>query len=87
MSKKTKPEANGTTYKASEIEPIFGLAKINDKVKITLGENLISNKEFDTFEDAEKYIESKPYELILNSAVVLLKFTQNNEKEQTKKAN
>ena len=51
-------------------EPIFKLAKLNGKFVIIMGNNRASEKEFETQEEANKYISSKPYELILNMYLI-----------------
>lgn len=77
-------ENKGTQFKNSDVEPIFGLAKIDEKIKIVLGNNIVTSKEFESFEEAEKYIESKPYELIINTAILISKFTQTESKKIVK---
>ena len=79
-----KEQKEQVMYRPSEKEPLFGLATINDKIRIVCGQNVVSTKEFAHVEEAEEYIASKPYELILNAAVLLFKFTQEQPKEEKK---
>lgn len=68
-----KTEDN-TQFRASKTDKIFGLAKDkNGKVQIILAGFVVSSKKFDTFDQADKYIGTKPYEIILNSIYVMIK--------------
>lgn len=60
---------------------IFNIVKIEDKFKIVLGNAIISQREFKDIKDAEKYIKSKPYELIFNGAVYINEL-QRKEKQE-----
>lgn len=64
-------------------EPLFNLVKKDEKVKICVGNYLASPKDFDNYEDAEKYIASKPYELIINVSCIFMDF--NHKQNETKK--
>lgn len=77
--KKTK-ETDATRFKVAN-EKVFALVKDeNEKVHICLGGYAVSEKEFDTFEQANAYIEKKPYELLINvCAVILTKKNGQNE--------
>lgn len=56
-----------TQVKKSKICDCFTMVKDqNGKVFIAVGEFKISNKSFDTFDQAERYIGTKPYEIIIN---------------------
>lgn len=46
---------------------VFTLIK-EDDVKIAIKNQIVTDKRFTTFEEAEAYIESKPYELLLISS-------------------
>ena len=69
-----------TSYKKSDIEELFGLAKIKGKVRVVVGNVIVSKQEFETFEKADEYINNKPYELIINTCALILK-AENNEKK------
>lgn len=77
---------NGNEFKQSETDQIFGMVKIDEKVRITMGQNVISQKKFDTFEEAENYIASKPYELIYNGIFILQNYANETKKKSTKKS-
>ena len=55
----------------------------NDKFIITSGKYRMSKHEFNTMEDAENYIMSRPWELIIN----LINIIYHYETEQTKSTN
>lgn len=64
---------------------IFTLVKGEDKkVQIVIGDALITERKFSSFKYAKEFIDSKPYELIMNiaclSVELMLKF-QNDEKK------
>lgn len=77
---------NGNEFKKSETDQIFGMVKIEEKVRVTMGQNVISTKEFDTFEEAENYIASKPYELFFNGMFILQNYAKETSKKCTKKS-
>lgn len=62
---------------------IFTIVEKDKKFIIVLGNVRISPTEFKTQKDAEKYIKSKPYELIINTCcyAMTLQNKQNNEKK------
>lgn len=80
-------EKNENMYnvKQSKIDKIFTLVQDEkEKVFIAIGNNRISNAQFDTFKQAEEYIGRKPYELIFNIAYLIAKNLLK-EYEKTKK--
>lgn len=67
------------THKKNECP--FTLLETDDKkYLISLGNQIVSELNFDTLEDAESYIDKKPWELILNSTMYLIQFNENNSK-------
>lgn len=46
----------------------------NEKYVILVGNQLVTNKKFDTEEDAITYLEEKPYEIIMNLMAIVIKF-------------
>lgn len=64
----------------SKHEKIFMLVKQSKKVIVTVGEYKVVNREFDTFEQAEQYIASKPYKLIFNTFQILMNYAEKNKK-------
>lgn len=53
----------------------------NEKFIITCGNMMASKKQFDSREEAEAYIESKPYDLIFTLAVAASKAVLTENKE------
>lgn len=60
---------------------IFAIVKINKIYKIVMGQQIIVPHEFAKVTDAKKYIDSKPWELIINSASYLTQFMINNQEK------
>ena len=79
--KKPKGTKDATTYKVSERESMFAMVKTEQGIIICCGKYKVSNKSFKTWEEAEEYIASKPYEIIINVSVLFSKLN-NDEKEQ-----
>jgi len=52
------------------MEP-FKIILHDDKYRITIGNQIVSNLGFNGITDAEEYIESKPWELIFNACAVI----------------
>lgn len=70
--------------RVSKVEKMFTLAKDNeDNVRIVLGNKVVSNKKFKTFEDADKYIGHKPWELIVNCTLVVIEYHNDLKKNET----
>ena len=65
------------------VEPIegtpFNSAEINEKFAIILGGNLLKLG-FETREDAEKYVQGLPWDVILMAAACYTEFTTKNKK-------
>lgn len=53
---------------------VFLIVNVEDKYRIALGEHWVTMKIFDKPEEAQAYINAKPYELLLNIAAVMAKF-------------
>lgn len=68
-------------FKHSKVEPLFNMVKTNEGIIITCGKYKVSNKTFKTWKEAEIYIASKPYEILINVSVLMCKLNEN-EKEQ-----
>lgn len=66
--------------KKAETDSIFTLVKDKDGVKICIGNYLISKNIFKTWKDAENYLKSKPYEIIINAACLFADKTKSNKK-------
>lgn len=63
---------------------IFTLVKKDRKVFVAVGNNIVTHSTFDRVEQAKKYIDSKPWELILNTCAVMQSMLKQME-EQTNK--
>lgn len=85
MAKKQKVEQ---LAKFSKHDQIFHLVKDKEgKINIIVGNYRVSQKKFDSFEQAEEYIGTKPYELIFTTCNVMTNTIIENEKtKQTAKA-
>lgn len=79
---KTKKQPKGEELaKVSKHDPIFHLVKDEQgKVNIIVGNYRVSQGKFDTFEQAENYIGTKPYELIFTTCNVMTNTIIQNEK-------
>ena len=77
-----------------EQEQIFQIKPLNsdnDRFVIICGQFKVSNNEFETKDEAMKYLETKPWEIILNTAALIAKgvflegyekFINNNQKSE-----
>ena len=54
------------------IDNLFNIIENDKKYIITIGNNLVSKKEFKTQKAAEEYINSKPYELIITTCILAI---------------
>ncbi len=70
----------GQMYKQSESDELFAFAKTEEGVIILIGKYKVSSKTFNNFKDAEEYLKSKPYEILINVTMLMTKL-QENEKE------
>ena len=64
----------------------FGLVKNKEteKVQIVFGNFLISEKTFNNYESAKKYIRQKPWELIINVSNAIRMFNHESEEQKNK---
>lgn len=83
---KTKKKETEQMYKQCECDELFSFAKTQEGIVILVGKYRVSSKTFKTFEEAEAYVNSKPYELIINLSVLFNKFENENSKETAKAA-
>ena len=56
-----------------EREDIFLIVRNDKKYLIAITNQIVSRNVFDTVEEARAYIQSKPWELILNATAVMMK--------------
>lgn len=64
----------------SKHDDVFLLVKQGKKVIITVGEFKAHDREFDTIEQAEQFIASKPYKLIFNTFQILSHYAEKSKK-------
>ena len=83
MSNLKKPKGNDATmFKHSQEEPLFNLVKTDKGIIITCGKFKVSNKAFKTWKEAETYIASKPYEILINVSVLMCKLNEDEKKQK-----
>lgn len=71
---KEKTLKKNEQFRVSKNEKIFALVKDeNGKIVVCAGGYAVSEKRFDTFEQADQYIATKPYEIIINLFYILNK--------------
>lgn len=85
---KQSEKAEMPKIKQSKTDEIFTLVKSKNGVKIAIGNYQVSKNVFTSFEQAEKYIASKPYEILINVTCLFTEMRMKNEntKETTKNA-
>ena len=64
-----------------EFFKVRAISAENEKFIVTCGNMMASKKQFDSKEEAEAYIESKPYDLIFTLAVAASKAVLTENKE------
>lgn len=84
MAKQLKSK-NGQMYKQSETDKLFAFAKTEQGIIILVGKYKVSSETFKTYEEAEAYLQSKPYEILINVSMLMLKLNQNEEANKTAK--
>lgn len=85
-----KPKSEDkTAFKHSKVDELFNLIKEQKtgKVIICVGNNKVSKKQFQTYKEADKYIASKPYEILVNVSVLIFKSLQDEKSKQIDKTN
>lgn len=55
-----------------EVEP-FNIIEKDGEIFIVFGNSIVSNKRFKNFEEAENYINSKPYEIIFATTCAIIR--------------
>lgn len=82
---KIKSQKAKQMFKQSEVDELFGLAKTEEGVIILVGKFRVSRKAFKTFEEADEYIKTRPYEILINVTTLMVKLNQEEEKQQHEK--
>lgn len=72
-------------FKLSKHSEIFGIVKNDKKFIIVVGKYKAVKREFDTAEQAEQYIGTKPYELIFNTFQIMQDYAKETKKQPRKK--
>ena len=63
----TKPKVQSTELVKTHQHDVFIIVEKNGQCLIALGDKIISKCSFSTVEEAQNYIDSKPWELIINA--------------------
>lgn len=85
MAEKTKKEYSNVAklgkVKKSELnrDGIFMIVNVEDKYRIGMAGRWMTNQIFDSSEEAEAYIQNKPWELIMNLAGTIAEFVVQNQ--------
>lgn len=84
-----KEQPTGQQFQQAKEKAFYLVKDKENKIIITLGGYAVSSKKFGNFEQANKYISCKPWEIILNSAAVILEKNEQlkqraNDTENTK---
>lgn len=77
-----KPTVNVVESTKTEQKEIFVIVNHNGEFMIALGNNVVSKEKFDSREKAIAYIDSKPWELILNSTAVMMAIINEQQNKQ-----
>lgn len=62
----------------------FLIVNVEDSYRIAMGEHWATKAKFKTPEEAQKYINQKPWELLMNMAAIMAKFVINETNNQNK---
>lgn len=65
MSKKAEKKVE-CLRKIHQYEEIFTIVEENDQFRIAVGNKIVDQKVFKTLKDAQKYIDEKPWKLMIN---------------------
>lgn len=85
MTKKTKKEYSNIPkieeFKTNQVEQedLFLIVNKDGKYLIALTNKIVSKQQFNTLEEARNYVQSKPWELILNATAVMMNYLQKPE--------
>lgn len=82
LHKVDKEQLNGNPIVTTINEAPFNIVQHKGEILITIGNEVLGKKE--TIEDAVKYIESKPWDLILNATAIYTEYIKEYKNKQTK---
>lgn len=83
-TKKTKKEYTNTPTLTEvkknqlDVSGTFMIVNIEEKWRIGIANRWMTNKIFNTAKEAEEYIQSKPWDLIMNLAGTIAEYVKNN---------
>ena len=78
-----KSNRNGQATMQSKVDPMFYLVKDeNCKIVICVGGYAVCDKRFDTFKQAEEFIATKPWQIIVNLCYIILNKHNNENKNE-----
>lgn len=81
---KSKEENQNNSNYSEEWKHPFQTVNHNGEVRITIAGGLASRKKFKTIEEAEEYIETKPWDLIQTVSIVAYHALKEMEKQMEK---
>ena len=79
LQKADKDQSNGKPIVTTINDAPFNIIENKGEILITIGNDVL--KKCETVEDAVKYIESKPWELILNATAIYVEYINKMKKE------
>lgn len=77
-----KPKVEVKETSQVELYGMFTLVTRSKKTQIAVTNKIVSREEFESVEAAKAYVDSKPWELIVNATLVVMDLT--NEERQNK---
>lgn len=83
MAKQKSNDA--TMFAKSKVDELFNLVKTEKGIVICCGKFKVSSKYFKTYKQADEYLATKPYEILINVAVLMCKLNNNEEENQSAK--
>lgn len=82
MAKQAKSN-DATMFAKSKVDELFNLVKTEKGIVICCGKFKVSSKYFKTYKQADDYIATKPYEILINVSVLMVKLNNNEEESKT----
>lgn len=79
LQKVDKEQSNGKPIVVTINDAPFNIIEHNGDILITIGNDVL--KRCETVEEAVKYIEAKPWELILNASAIYIEYVNKINKE------
>lgn len=82
MAKKTKPVVENVKVQEPQVKmhDVFAIVKVGNNYMIGCGNNYMSKATFASIKDAQEYIDSKPWELIINTTCYIYELSKQNKK-------